>query len=124
MKIGTDKREQDLDDLFAKARAQEPLECADLMAKVFADAAQLQPQPAAFVSPRSVMRPLGFWGKLAVSLGGKGVLAGLGTVAAAGVLIGFVQPSQLTVVTDTFFAQVPLDEIELLPGIDAILIEG
>lgn len=124
MKIGTDMHKQDLDHLFAEAREQVPIECSDLLAKVFADATQLQPQRAALAPQRPVMQTLGLWDRLAASLGGKGVLAGLGTVAVAGVLIGFVQPSQLTAMTDTFFAQVPLDEIELLPGIDAILIEG
>ena len=124
MKTGTDMRDQELDDFFAEARGQVPLESADLMARIFADAIQLQPQSIPASPPRSAGRSFGFWGQVAASLGGKGVLAGLGTAAVAGVMIGFTQPAPLTALTDSFFAQAPLDEIELLPGIDAILTEG
>jgi hypothetical protein len=120
MTKGTDMREQDLDDLFAEARAQEPLESPGLMARVLADAERNIPPQIVRVVPR---KP-GLWAKFAMALGGNGVLAGLGTAAVAGVMLGFVQPTSLSAVTDMILAETPLDEVDLLPGIDAILTEG
>lgn len=120
-------REQDIDDLFAKARMQGPPDCAPLMVKVFHDALAHQPVP---ISARPVpARPVrqfkfGFWASLTDALGGKGGLAGLGTAAVVGIMLGFAQPTSLTTLTDAFFAQSPLDELDLIPGVDAILTEG
>lgn len=122
MTKGTDMREQDLDDLFAEARAQVLPENTGLLARVLADAEQNMPQQV--VRARVVSRGPGFWAQVAAVLGGKGVLAGLGTAAVAGVMIGFVQPASLSTVTDLILAETPLDEVDLLPGIDAILTEG
>ena len=41
-----------------------------------------------------------------------------------GVMLGFVQPTSLTTLTDAFIAQSPLGDMELIPGVDAILTEG
>jgi hypothetical protein len=120
MTKGTDMREQDLDDLFAEARAQEPPENTGLIARVLADAERNMPRQVVRAVPR---RP-GFLAKVAASLGGKGVLAGLGTAAVAGVMLGLVQPTSVSAVTDMILAETPLDEVDLLPGIDAILTEG
>jgi hypothetical protein len=120
MTKGTDMREQDLNDLFAEARAQEPPEHVALLARVLADAERNMPKPAV----RAVLRAPGFWGRLAAALGGKGVLVGLGTTAVAGVMLGFIQPTSVTAFTDVILAETPLDEVDLLPGIDAILTEG
>jgi hypothetical protein len=120
MTKGTDMREQDLDDLFAEARAQEPPENAGLMARVLADAERNMPKPVV----RVVRRRPGFWAQAAAALGGGGVLAGLGTAAVAGVMLGFVQPTSVSAVTDMIFAETPFDEVDLLAGIDAILTEG
>lgn len=115
-------REQDIEDLFARARAQEPPESGALLARVFADALDLQPRPLPAVFMRQPK--LGLWASIVDTLGGKGALAGLGTAAAFGVLLGFVQPTSLMTLTDSLFAQSPLDDVDLIPGVDAILTEG
>ena len=122
MKKETEMREHDIDDLFTEARSQGPLACAPLMAKVFSDALAHQP---AFLPAMSLRQPkLGFWAGMVDALGGKGGLAGLGTAAAVGILLGFVQPTSLMTLTDQFFVQSPLEELDLIPGVDAILTEG
>lgn len=117
-------REQDIDDLFAAARAQTPSASADLMAKVFADAVLHQPQPSVLPIRSVPQKRRGFWTEIIDALGGKGAVAGLGTAAVVGVMLGFVQPTSLATLTDTLFAQTPLDELDLIPGVDAILTEG
>lgn len=124
MKKEFDMREPDLDGLFAEARGQRPLDNSALMARVLADAVTHQPRPSALPVRRKTRRKAGFWSSFADALGGKGVLAGLGAAMLAGVVVGFAQPSSLITLTDLIFVQSPLDEIELLPGIDAILAEG
>ena len=124
MKKETDMREKDLDGLFAQARAQIPLESGQLMARILADAVQLQPPPIGLGHPIPAAPKPGLWAKFAATLGGHGVIAGLGTAAVAGVILGFSQPASLTALTDSIFAQTPVGEMDLLPGIDAILTEG
>lgn len=124
MQKETDMRDQDLDDLFAIARAQAPSDDVDLMARVLADADQNLPQPFAFRSSVAVPSKTGFWATVAAIVGGKGALAGLGTATVAGLMLGFTQPTSVTALTESFFAQTPLDQVELLPGIDAILTKG
>lgn len=121
----TDMRDADLDDLFAEARATEPEQNASLMARVCADGLRLQPQPQPAPSVRPVLAgKTGWWASLANALGGKRGLAGLGTVAVAGVVLGLVQPTSVLALTEPFFAAATVDEVDLMPGIDAILTEG
>ena len=94
------------------------------MGRVVADAITHQPRPTTLPTRRDTRQKAGTWSRIAGALGGKGVLAGLGTTMMVGVMIGFTQPSSLTVFTDSIFAQTPLDVVELMPGIDAILAEG
>ena len=65
-----------------------------------------------------------FWVSILNGIGGKGGLAGLGTAALVGVTIGFVQPTSLMTVTDQLFSQTPIEDLDLIPGVDAILSEG
>lgn len=110
----------DLDALFAQAgTAVQP--GGDLVARVLADAARVQPQPA--VLRRTEPPRLGFLAGLAALFGGGGALAGLGSAAAAGLFIGFVQPSSVTALADAWSGETQLDSVDLLPGIDALLAE-
>ena len=124
MKTGSDLNEEHLDALFAEAKSEALSEHSALMGRIFADAVRVQPQPTTGAPTRSDPDASGFWAMVAAFFGGRAVLAGLGTATVAGMIIGFAQPAPLTALTETFFAQVPLDEIELIPGIDAILTEG
>lgn len=123
MKKATDMTDHDLDDLFAAARAQAPLDDAALQARICADGLRLQPQPKP-VARHAASGKFGWWAALSNALGGKRGLAGLGTAAAAGVMLGFVQPTSVLALTESFFAVQTVDEVDLMPGIDAILTEG
>ncbi len=114
----------DLDDLFAAARASRPVPSEALMARVLADALAEQPRPAVaaapvVVVPRLVPR-LGLWSRLAAVFGGPGALAGIGSAAAAGLFIGYVQPSGLSVLGDAVLGT-PLETVELMPDVDGLL---
>lgn len=99
MKMTLEKREMHslsddpfLEEMFATARAvPEPVPEA-LVARVLADAAALQPR--AVSAPQVRRRPLsGFFSALFGPGAWGGQLAGLALAAAAGVWIGFVQPT-------------------------------
>lgn len=115
----------DLDLLFAAA-AEAPLLPSDaLMARVLADAMTHQPPGAV---PRPAVRPAvvtrqGFWTRLAAAVGGAGVLAGLGSAAMAGVMIGFAEPATLTMVTGGIY-ETTQDAVDLVPSFDPFLTEG
>ncbi len=124
MNKGSDVRDQDLDSLFAEVRAQGQIDSTVLQEKVFADAIRLQPQAN---GPRRASVPtphFGLFNRLAAALGGKAVLAGIGAAAISGVLLGFAQPASLTAMTGSLFAEAPLDQLDLFPGVDDILTEG
>lgn len=122
IKKGTDMRDQDIDGLFAEARAQASHNSAALIERVLADALTHQPKPLR--APVRTPQIPKFWVSILDALGGKGGLAGLGTAAVVGVMLGFVQPGSLTALTDAFMVQSPLGDMDLIPGIDAILTEG
>ena len=113
----------DLDDLFAEARTAESQDDAALMARVYADALRLQPAALPIAKVNSARHP-GWWAALVDMLGGRRGLAGLGTAAVAGVMLGFVQPSSILALAESFFAVSTIDEVDLMPGVDAILTEG
>ncbi len=123
MTKGTDMENHDLDDLFSKARATKPLADDGLLSRVLADGIRLQPQAGLHV--RNVAAPsLGLWARLTAALGGNRAIAGLGSAAIAGVILGLVQPTSVLALTSSVFAAAPLEDIDLLPTIDAILTEG
>jgi hypothetical protein len=124
MKKVTEMQDQDLDSLFAEARAQVPIESTALQLKILADAARLQ-LPLSVITQRKITSPRSrFFSRLAAAVGGKAMLAGVGTAAIAGVVLGFAQPASLTTLTGSLFAEAPLDQLDLFPSIDDILTEG
>ena len=114
MKTQTDTMpEPDLEALFAQARAQPP--------QVDPDAQALQPRaPAPTARPRA-RRP-GFWTRLAAVLGGATAVAGLGTAAMAGLLIGYVQPEPMVALADSMGFGIS-ESLDLRHGFDALLAE-
>lgn len=76
-----------LDSFFEAARAAQPRPDADLTARVLADAAAMQPKPAAPVRPAKS----GWFG----AIGGWPALAGLVTATVAGVSIGVADPAYI-----------------------------
>ena len=115
------ERQDGLDDLFAAARADAPVPSGALMARVLADALAEQPRAVAAVSVAAPARRGGLLSRLAGLFGGAGALAGLGTAAVAGLLIGYVQPSGLVAVGDAVLGS-PLEVVDLLPDVDALLV--
>lgn len=115
-------RDQDLEVFFAQARAEMLPDTAQLQARVLGDATQHLPQ---ILRPApSIPYPRGFWDNISKALGGRGVLAGLVGATVTGVLVGYVQPAPFAMVAETIFASSPPEELELLPNLEANLIEG
>jgi hypothetical protein len=120
----------DLDDLFAAQRARALQENAapvpsDLMARILADAAREQPAARPISSMRSAAAPAGagFWDGMAALFGGRGVVAGLASVACAGVFLGAVQPTALLDLTMSLSGSAAVDQLDFMPSIDALLAE-
>jgi hypothetical protein len=114
--------ETGLDDLFAEARAARPVPSEALMARVLADALAEQPKavvPAVAVLPAGRAQT-GLWARIVWAFGGVGALAGMGTAAVAGLFIGFVQPVGLAGIEDAMLGT-PLETVELIPSMDALL---
>lgn len=114
----------DLDQLFAAAKV-ESLQPSDrLMARVLADGIAAQPKPAV-VQAKAPAPPVrqGFWAMLSEAVGGRGVLAGIGTVAAASLMIGYFQPTSLSMVTGGLY-DTPLEAVDMVPSLDGFLTEG
>lgn len=107
----------DLDALLAKAARTRPALPEALQARILADAAALQPRPPA--AARAVRQ--GWLATLADILGGSGALAGMAAAALAGLYIGVSQPAPLTALTSALWNETPLDSLDLLPGVDALL---
>lgn len=111
----------DLEVMFATARQARPVASGDFLARVLTDAYALQPQV-----PVAAPRPAGLFARLRAALAGLGgvaVASGLATAALAGLWIGWAEPQ---VVTDLagLWTEAPADSLELLPGLDAWLMEG
>lgn len=111
--------DDDLDSLFAAARAAPAQPSAALSFRVLADAAEERPRPVpAMVRPA---RP-GFLARLGTVFGGGGALAGMVTATLAGFWIGFAQPADFSLMAAVLNAETA--EIDLMPGIDALLDEA
>lgn len=113
----------DLDDLFAQARAGAMQPSDDLTRRVLADAERLQPKPMGFAPRVAVPQSEGFWAGLSRFFGGGFSLAGIGSAAVLGLFFGFVQPSALMSMTTGITDADTLDTLELMPGVDALLTE-
>lgn len=116
----------ELDRLLAElGRTPTPVPDA-LMARVLDDAAAVQAARAAQPAVERLARPAraSWWQRLTEAVGGRGVLAGLGSVAVAGLMLGFVQPAPLADVTDAVWGQTVDVSVELLPAADDLWAEG
>ncbi|OYU18860.1 MAG: hypothetical protein CFE34_08305 [Rhodobacteraceae bacterium PARR1] len=110
----------DLDALFGAARARPAVPSDALMARVMADALDLQPAPRVLAAPPPA--PPGLWRGVIDFFGGFGALAGMGSAAAAGLFLGFVQP---TGVADLSAALIggQIDSLSLMPSVDDLITE-
>jgi hypothetical protein len=99
-----------------------------LMARILADAAREQPRAADLAQPAAARAPVavaGFdlWGMMAALFGGRGVVAGLASVACAGIYLGAAQPSVLMDLTATLGGFAAVDQLDFMPSIDVLLAE-
>ena len=91
------RAQDDLDDLFATARNMPVRPSAALLDRVLADGLDVQPRRSCTPMRPPAVASAGPWSRLAALFGGAGALAGMGTAAAAGLLIGFAQPGNLAI---------------------------
>lgn len=114
----------DLDDLFAQARAKDPMPSDQLIARVLADAAAEQARRAAPVVRRPARK--GLVAAIAALFGGGPVLAGMGSAAIAGLFLGFVQPAPVLALTTMMEGGTSLTTspaLDVSTGIDALISE-
>lgn len=120
--------DDDLENLFATARADVPRPSAGLTARVLADAEGLMtaaPERLAIPRPapeRAAPERPGLWAALSAAFGGSGALAGMATATVAGFYIGFAQPVNTGLVTSVLGGEIA--ELDMMPGIDALLDEA
>jgi hypothetical protein len=111
-------QDDDLDQLLATAARTTPQPSHALMQRVLADALALQPQANALRPPAPPARA-GFLTRLIGAIGGGPALAGLGTAAAFGIVLGYLSPSTLDLLTGT-----STDVAEFFPDADFLTTEG
>ena len=109
----------DLDDLLAGAQRASMQPSEALMARVLADAADLQARPAVVMA---VVPRAGWLAGLAALFGGAGSLVGVGSAAVVGLFFGFVQPDGFGAVAD-MWAVGAVDQVDLMPQLDVFLAE-
>lgn len=113
--------DHDLDRLLTAARGAGPAPGPDLMARILADAAAVQPK----ASPRRQPAPRrqGWLTGIATIFGGGGALAGISFAMLAGVFVGIVQPAPVAALTQAFAEQEVVDSVDMLPSEAALWAE-
>jgi hypothetical protein len=96
-----DKDDIALDAFFAAARADDPEPGDDLMARILADAARVQPRP---VTPVSAASASGWRGILA-AIGGWPAMGGMAVATMAGLWIGIAPPAGLATIASGIFGE-------------------
>ena len=116
--------EDDLDQLFAAARAEAVSAPADLTTRVISDAEAeiLAADLMMRVQPQAHRKTPGVFAHLAGLFGGTGALAGMLTATVAGFWLGFAQPAPLGTMSTALTGASA--EIDMMPGIDALLDEA
>lgn len=112
-----------LDDLFRQARASDAPPSDRLVARVLADADQVQrglAAPAASERRPAAGAGSGWLARLVGSLGGSGAFAGLAAAGVAGVALGLAQPASLAPWSAGLWSAAEVDTVELFPDIDAL----
>lgn len=108
--------QDDLDDLLAAAARRPAVPSEMLMERVLADALALQPGATPL---RQVPARQGLFARLAAALGGPPALAGLGTAAVFGIVLGYLSPTTLDYLTGS-----SAEAAELFPDADFLTTEG
>jgi hypothetical protein len=120
-------KDAELDQLLAGLGTVQPAVPDALMARILADAATIRDDAEAArvqAGPAAGVARASFWVRIAVALGGGRVLAGLGTAAVAGVVLGFAQPAPIATLSSTVWGLDFDVSVDLLPTADDFLAEG
>ena len=125
MTMPSDENHRDpLDALFAQARNSPDRPGDAFMACLLADAETQQPAPKA-LAPQAALAPArtSLVRRFVALLGGAAAVAGIGTAAMAGLVIGYVQPDPILTLTDGFGVTQTGEALDLLPAFDTLLSE-
>ncbi len=106
-------QDQSLEALFVEARLNAPQPSDGFMARLMTDAEAAQPRPV-------IRQTRGFWSKMFGAIGGAVVVAGMGSAAMAGLVIGYVQPDEMLQLSETIGLSTN-EQIEVLPSFDIFL---
>lgn len=110
----------DLEDLFEQSRAAGPQPSVALMARVMADAEQVQKAKPA---PVPVVRA-GLFDRFAALFGGGGAIACGMMAGVAGLTLGYVQPEGLASLSDLLVdTSTSSLSVEFMPGYDSLALE-
>lgn len=111
----------DLDDLFAAARADRPQPSDALMQRVLDDALALQPRPEPLAPPRAPAPRPGLFARLSQAFGGGPALAGVFSAAVAGLVLGYLDPMTYDYLTGGLTGA---EAVDLFPTTDFLSSEG
>ena len=98
-----------------------------LMARILADAVTVQNNAQSAPArhyPATSRAQASIWARIAATVGGGKVLAGLGSAAVVGVVLGFVQPAPIATLSSTVWGQNIDVSVDLLSIDDDFLAEG
>lgn len=113
--------DDDLSRLLNEAKARAPLPGGDLMDRILVDA--LAHQPAAPTAPPMVRAAPRLWDRFATAFGGVPTLAGLGSAAVLGLVVGYADPTAVDFLTGGLsLGQV--ETVDLFPTTDFLATEG
>lgn len=111
-----------IDDLLALAARDRPAPSPELIGRVLADAARLQPQTMP-VRPAVTPPRGGLLARLAAAFGGAPVLAGVCSSVLLGMAVGYLNPTSLDYLAGGLTGA-EAGTLELFPSVDALLTEG
>ena len=117
--------DQEMDLFFEAAREAAPRPSDDLMARILADAAQVQTEAQALKEAVPAGGGGGFLDRVFGAVGGWIPATGLAAVAVTGLMIGFVSPDGLDDLTGGYLSAALGYEVDdLLPSFGTVLGEG
>lgn len=114
-------RPDELDALFAEARAAAPPLPPALTERILADARTEQPRPGPAAAPASAPARSAGWFR--GWFGSGGLAAGLVSVTLAGFLVGFVQPAPVSALAAALGTDTAIDSLDLIPSLPGLLTE-
>ena len=111
-----------IDDLLAKAGRQPAVASPDFLARILDDADRIQTLREETAQPPA---PIGrnWLSRLSAALGGAIAVAGVGTAAMAGLVVGYVQPDALVSFADSYNVVGVSADLDLIPGYETLYLD-